>query len=70
KAAQTIERIHKLVELNNKYYSQAPALSLSIGMASAVSDVPLEKLITQADNAMYKDKGRHYRRRSQDQELL
>lgn len=68
KAAQMVERIQNLVDLNNKYYYQSPTLSLSIGRASAKTESSLQKLIVQADNMMYQEKGRYYRRRKEDQE--
>ncbi|MCX8061901.1 MAG: diguanylate cyclase [Anaerolineales bacterium] len=68
KAAQMVKRIENLRDLNNKYHYQAPPLSFSIGKASAEADRSLQKLIVQADNAMYQEKGRYYRRRKEDQE--
>ncbi|GAB4474129.1 MAG: sensor domain-containing diguanylate cyclase [Anaerolineales bacterium] len=63
---QLIHRIKNLLALNNKYYHSAPTLSLAIGSATAKSEINLEKLIIQADNEMYRDKGRYYRRRKDD----
>lgn len=64
-AAETIERVRALVALNNKYYRD-PELSISLGGATSRSDMSLEKVISLADNAMYSDKGDHYRRRQND----
>ena len=63
--AEAIERIRALVVLNNKYYRD-PELSISLGMSTSNPDTSLEKVISQADNAMYRDKGDHYRRRQND----
>jgi diguanylate cyclase (GGDEF)-like protein len=68
KTANIIERIQKLMELNNKYHDQSPTLSLSIGRASTNSERFLQKLIVQADNMMYQEKGKYYRRRKEDLE--
>jgi len=68
KTADIVERIKKLMELNNKYHDQSPALSLSIGKASTNRELSLQKLIVQADNMMYQEKGKYYRRRKEDLE--
>lgn len=62
---ETIERIRALVVLNNKYYRD-PELSISLGGATSHANTSLEKVISMADNAMYIDKGDHYRRRRND----
>jgi diguanylate cyclase (GGDEF)-like protein len=64
-AAEALSRIRELVELNNKYYSE-PAISISLGAATSQPGLPLEKVINQADDAMYRNKGEHYRRRKED----
>ncbi len=64
-AAEALSRIRELVELNNKYYSE-PAISISLGAATSRPGLPLEKVINLADDAMYRNKGEHYRRRKED----
>ncbi len=64
-AAEAIEQIRVLTGLNNKYYRE-PELSLSLGAATSQPDLSLEKVISLADDAMYRDKGEHHRRRRGD----
>lgn len=64
-AAEALEHIRLLIGLNNKYYRE-PELSLSLGAATSRPDLSLEKVIIMADDAMYRDKGEHYRRRRGD----
>jgi diguanylate cyclase (GGDEF)-like protein len=64
-AALAIERVQSLVKMNNKYYRD-PELSLSLGAASSESGLSLEKVISLADDAMYRDKGLFHRRRKED----
>jgi diguanylate cyclase (GGDEF)-like protein len=61
-----IERVESLVSINNKYY-HGPRLSLSLGAATSVPGLSLEKTISLADNAMYQDKGKYHHRRREDQ---
>lgn len=68
KAVQMVARIQNLIDLNNNYHTQSPPLSLSIGRASAKAEISLQKLIVQADNMMYQEKGKYYRRRREDLE--
>lgn len=58
KAAEVIKQLRRLVDLNNQYYRQ-PLLSLSLGTATSQPGVPLEKVFSIADNAMYADKATH-----------
>lgn len=64
-AAEAIERIQSLVKMNNKYYRD-PELSLSLGAATSESGFSLERVISLADDAMYRDKGQFHRRRKGD----
>ncbi|MCL4528907.1 MAG: sensor domain-containing diguanylate cyclase [Chloroflexi bacterium] len=64
-ASELISHLHLLIELNNKYYRE-PVLSISFGAATSQPGLSLEKVISQADNTMYKDKGQYYRRRRGD----
>ena len=57
---ETIERVHSLITLNNKYY-QGPELSISLGCATRKNNEPLEKTLSRADKAMYEDKSAHYK---------
>jgi len=66
-AARTImERVQSLITVNNKYYHE-PLLSLSLGAATSIPGLLLEKIISLADNAMYQNKGRYHQRRREDQ---
>ncbi len=64
-ASTIMERIQSLVAVNNKYY-HAPRLSLSLGAATSVPGLSLEKIIRLADDAMYQNKGRYHHRRRED----
>jgi diguanylate cyclase (GGDEF)-like protein len=65
KATELIERIQSLVVMNNKYYRE-PELSLSLGAAVSGPGLSLEKVISLADNEMYRNKGIYHRRRKED----
>jgi diguanylate cyclase (GGDEF)-like protein len=64
-AKELMERIQLLVGVNNKYYRE-PELSVSLGAAVSASGLSLEKVITLADDEMYKHKGQFHRRRKED----
>jgi len=64
-ANEIIERIQSLVTMNNKYYRE-PELSLSLGASVSEPGLTLEKVISLADDEMYKNKGQFYRRRKED----
>lgn len=64
-ASTIMERVQSLITVNNKYYP-APQLSLSLGAATRVAGLSLERVISLADNAMYKNKGLYYHRRKED----
>jgi diguanylate cyclase (GGDEF)-like protein len=64
-ANELIERIQSLVVMNNKFYGE-PELSLSIGAAVSGPGISLEKVISLADNEMYRNKGLYHRRRKED----
>ena len=57
--AVVVERIQKLIELNNQYYSGV-TLSLSIGAATTGPGERLESVVQRADSEMYADKRRYY----------
>ncbi len=59
------ERIQSLVDLNNKYYHE-PEMSISVGTATSRPGLSLEKVFSDADNAMYDRKGQFYSRRMND----
>ncbi len=61
-----IERVQSLITVNNKYYSE-PQLSLSLGAATRVDKLSLERVISLADDAMYQNKGIYHHRRREDQ---
>jgi len=64
-ANEALQRMEMLVVLNNKFYRD-PELSISIGAATRQAGLSLEKVISQADNAMYRSKSRHFHRRRND----
>jgi diguanylate cyclase (GGDEF)-like protein len=64
-ANEFMKHLHVLVEMNNKFYRE-PELSISIGVATSTPDLSLEKVISLADDVMYKNKGEHHRRRKDD----
>jgi diguanylate cyclase (GGDEF)-like protein len=64
-AQAMMERIQSLVIVNNKFYRD-PELSLSLGAAVSEPGISLEKVISLADNEMYKNKGMYHRRRKDD----
>ena len=64
-AAECIENIQVLIRMNNKYYRE-PELSMSLGAATSQPDLSLEKVISLADDRMYKNKGAQRRRRRED----
>lgn len=61
-AAEALEHVQALVLLNNKYYRE-PELSISLGAATSQPGLPLQRIISQADAAMYRRKDEHYRGR-------
>ncbi|WKZ38086.1 MAG: sensor domain-containing diguanylate cyclase [Anaerolineales bacterium] len=67
-AAEFIKHLHVLVELNNKYYRE-PELSLACGAATSRPGISLEKVISLADDAMYRYKSEHHRRRKDDAQI-
>ncbi|MGA7193158.1 MAG: sensor domain-containing diguanylate cyclase [Anaerolineales bacterium] len=64
-ANEMMERIRSLVTVNNKFYRD-PELSLSAGVATTQRGIPLEKVVSIADNSMYDNKAQYYRRRQSD----
>ena len=56
-----MDRIHSLVELNNKFYS-VPALRLSLGAATGDRGSPPNEVLRQADDQMYVEKRAHHGR--------
>jgi diguanylate cyclase (GGDEF)-like protein len=64
-AAEAMDRLQELVKLNNKFY-RTPELSISLGAATSAPGLSLEKVISLADDAMYRSKAEHHRRRSSD----
>ncbi len=67
-ADEFIKHIQALVEMNNKFYRE-PLLSVSIGAATSAPELSLEKVISLADDVMYKNKGEHHRRRKNDPKI-
>lgn len=64
-AEEAIEHLGVLVEMNNKYYRE-PDLSIALGTATSRPDLRLERVLSLADEAMYRKKGQYYRRRKDD----
>ena len=64
-AAEMMERVQSLEVMNNKFYRD-PALSLSQGSATSMPGLSLQRVISLADDAMYRNKGLHHRRRRSD----
>jgi diguanylate cyclase (GGDEF)-like protein len=64
-----MERVESLVDMNNKFYRE-PELSFSLGSSTSAPGIPLERVISLADNAMYSNKGLYYRRRKEDKRQL
>ncbi len=64
-AEEMLERLNVLVEMNNKYYRE-PELSIAMGASTSRPGQLLEKVIILADDAMYRKKGEHHRRRKED----
>lgn len=64
-AQELIDRIQSLVVMNNKFYGE-PELSLSLGAAVSEPRLSLEKVISLADDEMYRNKGLYHRRRKED----
>ncbi len=58
-AEAMIDNVHRLVELNNQYYSSLP-LTLSMGAATARSGERLEEVAKRADALMYEAKRAFY----------
>lgn len=63
--AERIKQIQVLIDMNNNYYRE-PVLSIAMGASTSAPGISLEKVITLADNAMYRNKGEHHRRRRDD----
>jgi len=59
-AAEGLMRIRALIDLNNKYYRE-PELSISLGAATSEPGLPLARVFSQADDAMYRHKKDHHR---------
>lgn len=64
-AQDLMEHIESVVVMNNKFYRE-PELSFSLGAAVSEPGVLLEKVISLADNEMYRNKGLYHRRRKED----
>jgi len=60
-----LKQIQIVTDLNNKFYRE-PLLSISAGAASSTPGLPLEKVISLADDAMYRSKAEHHHRRRED----
>lgn len=54
-----VENIHKLLKLNNQFYSLAP-LGISLGSAVSQPGESMASVVQRADMAMYEEKQRYY----------
>lgn len=63
--AEYLKQIQVLVDINNKYYRE-PLLSISSGASTGQPGMKLERVIQLADDAMYRSKAEHRRRRKDD----
>lgn len=59
-AEAMVERLRGLVDLNNQFYGD-PALDFAIGASTCRPGESMERVLHQADTAMYKNKSDHYR---------
>jgi diguanylate cyclase (GGDEF)-like protein len=66
-AGDLMERVQSLVAMNNQFYRDR-VLSLSMGAATSEPGLSLEKVISLADDAMYRSKGNYYGRRREDKQ--
>jgi diguanylate cyclase (GGDEF)-like protein/PAS domain S-box-containing protein len=64
-AIDMVDRVQSLAVMNNKFYSE-PDLSLSLGASTSVPGFSLQKVISLADDSMYRNKGLYHRRRKND----
>lgn len=64
-AGEFIKQVQTLVNLNNKYYRE-PELSVSAGAAASKPKLSLARVISLADDAMYRNKGEYHHRRKDD----
>jgi diguanylate cyclase (GGDEF)-like protein/PAS domain S-box-containing protein len=64
-AGELMQRVQSLVVMNNKYYRD-PELSLSLGASTSEAGIALERVISLADDAMYRNKGLYHHRRRED----
>ena len=62
---EMMDRVQSLAVMNNKFYRE-PDLSLSLGSATSAPGLSLQKVISLADDAMYRNKGLFHRRRKSD----
>ena len=63
--ADKVIHLQELVDFNNKFYRE-PELSISVGACTSQPGISLEKIISMADEAMYKNKTKRHQRRSTD----
>jgi diguanylate cyclase (GGDEF)-like protein len=68
-AAQIVDRVQKLVEVNNQFYPGLP-LSLAMGAATPEPGERLESVSRRADLAMYEAKRAHYHALDHDRRAL
>ncbi len=54
-----IENIHRLMAMNNQYYSNLP-LSIALGAATSEPGETMEAVVRRADLTMYAEKEKHY----------
>jgi diguanylate cyclase (GGDEF)-like protein len=64
-AEQAVQRLLKLVELNNQFY-QGPTLSVALGTATAQAGMPMADVMRIADDRMYVNKRQYHRQHSEN----
>ena len=62
---EMMQRVESLAVMNNKFYRE-PELSLALGAATSKPGFSLQRVISLADDAMYRNKGLYHRRRRED----
>ncbi len=64
-AKMLMDHLQSIIVVNNQYYRE-PELSVSLGAAVSDPSLSLEKVISLADDEMYRNKGLLHRRRKED----
>jgi diguanylate cyclase (GGDEF)-like protein len=65
-AEKALQRVQRLIEMNNQYYYQGSALSISLGIATADTAQDLRAGLRAADDQMYVAKRQYHRQQGQN----